>query len=165
MRQLGVDFADYWLEFKSIYYTAVQAAFGGPAAWAGLKGDLIYFTEIITAAPITGYELEVSPGEAVALMVILQAYAFNENHGTISRILRPSLRERMRDHDSMLAAVSPLVIRGVPNERTATVKEILTVFAERNVADAQAPSGQQPLLNAFAARMSHHLAQDLDRSP
>jgi hypothetical protein len=92
-------------------------------------------------------------------MVILQAYAFNENHGFISRILRPSLRALMRDHDSMLAAVSPLVIHGVPNKTTATVKEILAVFVERNVASAQAPLRQQPILNAFAERMTHHLKQ------
>lgn len=117
-----------------------------------------YDPETRVTAATAGYELEVSPGEAVALMVILYAYAFNVNHGSISRILRPSLRARVRDHDSMLEAVSPLVVRGVP-KKTATVKEILAVFVERSVPSAHAPLRQQPILDAFAERMNHHLAQ------
>ncbi len=89
------DFADYWAQFESIYETALRAAFGGPIEWAGLKGGAMgYQPEILVAASTAGYELEVSPAEAVALMVILQAYAFSAKHGTISRLLRPSLRAR-----------------------------------------------------------------------
>jgi hypothetical protein len=163
MRELGDNlpgYVDYWSQFDSIYEATLIAAFGGPIEWASLKGSVTgYLPETLVDAATAGYQMEVSPGEAVALMVILQAYAFNENHGFISRILRPSLRALMRDHDSMLAAVSPLVIHGVPNKTTATVKEILAVFVERNVASAQAPLRQQPILNAFAERMTHHLKQ------
>ena len=131
MRQLGHDYLDYWKQFETMYETAVQAAFGGPAPWAGLKGSSMYLTETLVASATAGYELEVSPAEAMGLMVLLEAYVFRENHGTISRVLRPSLRERARDHNSMLKVVSLSVI----------------------------PLRQQPIINAFAERVTHHLKQ------
>ena len=136
MRQLGPDFADYWLEFKAIYETAVQTAFGRNVWLASLRGSVMgYDAEMISAAAVTGYELEVSPGEAVGLMVIMQAYAFTAKHGKISRLLRPSLRERARDHDSMLKAVSQLINH----------------------------LSKQPIIAEFMERMMHHFKQDLER--
>ncbi len=166
MNQVGLDFPDYCAQFEAIYEATLMAAFGGPIEWATLKGTATgYLPEDLADAATAGYEVEVSPPEAVASMVILHAYAFDENHGYISRILRPSMRERMRDHDSMLAAVSPLVSRGDPSKTTATVREILQVFAERNVPSAHTPSHQQPLLNAFAERINDYIAKDPKRRP
>ncbi len=63
---------------------------------------------MVAAAANAGDELEISPAEAMGLMVVLEGYALTAKHGAISRVLRPSLRRRARDHDRMLRAVSPL---------------------------------------------------------
>jgi hypothetical protein len=47
---------------------------------------------------------------AVGLMVVMGAYGFRERHGTVSRMLRPSVREGVCDRNAVLKVVSPLVI-------------------------------------------------------
>ena len=136
VKQLGVDFADYWAKFDARYETAVQAAFEGAAPLAGLRAGLIYSPEIRSAAATAGYELEVSPAEAVGLMVVLQAHAFTQRHGPLSRLLRPSLRGRARGHESMLKVVSPLV----------------------------GHLRQGPIFSAFMDRTARHFMKDIERA-
>jgi hypothetical protein len=112
-----------------MYEAAVQAAVQGPDHLARFRVGLIYYPDILVAAATAGYEVEVSPAEAVGLMVVLEAYAFTAKHGTISRLLRPSLRNRARDHDNMLKVVSPTIIHLL----------------------------QKPIANEFTGRESHHL--------
>jgi hypothetical protein len=129
VKQLGPDYADYWGQFEAMYEAAVQAAVQGPDHLARFRVGLIYYPDILVAAATAGYEVEVSPAEAVGLMVVLEAYAFTAKHGTISRLLRPSLRNRARDHDNMLKVVSPTIIHLL----------------------------QKPIANEFTGRVSHHL--------
>ena len=131
MKQLGVDYVDYWGRFETMYDEAVHAAFQGPDPLARFRIDLIYYSNILVAAATAGYEVEVSPAEAVGLMVILEAYVFTKKHGSVARLLKRSVRERASDHESMLKAVSPQI----------------------------GHLRQQPIIDAFADRMSHHLRQ------
>jgi hypothetical protein len=135
VKQLGSDYVDYWMQFQGAYETAVQTAFGGFPAMAGLRGMTLYCPDMLVGCATAGYELEVLPAEAVGLMVVVQAYYFRETHGKLRRLLQPSVRSRTREHDSMLRAVSPQVIH----------------------------FRKHPIIGAFAERVVHHLQKDLER--
>ena len=135
MRRLGSDYADYWLQFEASYATAVQTAFGGFAAMAGLRGMTLYDPEKLVASGTAGYELAVSPSEAVGLMVMVEADYFRETHGKLRRLLQPSVRSRAREHDGMLRAVSPQIIH----------------------------LRKHPIVGAFVERVIHHLRNDVER--
>jgi hypothetical protein len=110
IQDLAVNFADYWEKFDSLYHSTVHAALGaGNPALAELTASSLYFPELLAAAALSGSEIGASPGEAVGLMVQLEAYVFKQKYGVIRCLVSSSLRFRMGGHRKMIAAVRPRV--------------------------------------------------------